>query len=147
MEKTLVVIKPDGVKKGLAEEIKRRLTATGLKIVSEKEMQVDAEFASTHYEDLGQRRGEEIKRRMVAFLSSGPVVALVLEGDNAIAETRRIVGSTEPISADKGTIRGDLSNDSYAKADAENRAVENLIHASDSPDNAAKEIKLWFPES
>ena len=146
MEKTLVVIKPDGVKKGLQEEIKKRLTATGLRIVAEKEMQVDAAFASEHYDDLAERRGEDVKRRMVAFLSSGPVTAMIIQGDNAIGEVRRITGNTEPISADKGTIRGDLSGDSYAKSDAEDRAVENLIHASDSPETAAKEIKQWFPE-
>lgn len=145
MERTLVVIKPDGVRKGLQEEIKGRLTATGLKIVAEKEMQADVAFASEHYGDLGQRRGEVAKRRAVGLLSSGPVVAMILEGDNAISEVRRIVGATEPISAEKGTIRGDLADDSYAKADAEDRGVENLIHASDAPETAAREIKQWFP--
>ena len=145
-ERTLVLIKPDGVKKGLVDEIKQRLTATGLVIVVEEERSVDAAFAKVHYDDLAARKGEHIQRRMVAYLSSGPVMAMILEGENAIAEVRRITGATEPISADKGTIRGDLSDDSYAKADSEDRAVENLIHASDSPENAEKEIKLWFPE-
>ncbi|MFH1088285.1 MAG: nucleoside-diphosphate kinase, partial [Patescibacteria group bacterium] len=139
MECTLVVIKPDGVRRDLVEEIKNRLRATGLQIVAEKTLSVDAKFASTHYADLGERKGEAIKNRMVAFLTSGPVTVMIIQGDNAIAEVRRIVGDTEPISAGKGTIRGDLADDSYKKADAENRAVENLIHASDGPDTARTE--------
>jgi len=148
MEKTLVVLKPDAIKQGLREEIKHRLTATGLRIVAEKELQVDAVFAGEHYADLGIRKGKDVKRRMVAFLAFGPVVAMIVEGDNAIAEARRIVGATLPADADAGTIRGDLGNkdDSYAQADSEDRAVENLIHASDAPETAAKEITLWFPE-
>jgi nucleoside-diphosphate kinase len=146
MERTLVVIKPDGVEHGLQAEIKNRLTATGLKIVAEKDMQVDAAFALEHYSDLGERKGADIQNKMVEMMSSGPVEALIVEGDNAIAEVRRIVGATEPISADKGTIRGDLANDSYAQADAEGRAVYNLVHASDAPETAAKEIAMWFPE-
>jgi nucleoside-diphosphate kinase len=148
MEKTLVVLKPDALKRGLQEEIKSRLTATGLRIVAEKEMQVDAAFASDHYADLGIRKGDDVKRRMVTFMSSGPVVAMIVEGENAIEEIRRIVGKTLPAGADMGTIRGDLGdkNETYDKADAEDRAVENLIHASDAPETAAAEIKLWFPE-
>lgn len=147
MERTLVVIKPDGVERGLQEEIKQRLTATGLNIVAEKQMQVDAEFSSTHYADLGIRKGDEIKQKMVTMMSSGPVEALIVEGENAIAEVRRIVGDTQPAVADAGTIRGDLGQgDDYAKADAEGRAVLNLIHASDAPETAESEIKLWFPE-
>jgi len=147
-ERTLVVLKPDAVKQGLQKEIKDRLTVTGLRIVAEKERQVDAAFASEHYADLGIRKGEDVRRRMVAFLSSGPVVAMIIEGDNAIAEARRIVGATLPADANAGTIRGDLGNQSedYAKADSEDRAVKNLIHASDASETAAKEIKLWFPE-
>src|SRR5690606_37745046 len=123
-----------------------RLTATGLSIVAQKDMQVDAEFALTHYDDLGARKGADIQNKMVAMMSSGPVEALIIEGENAIAEVRRIVGATEPISADAGTIRGDLSDDTYAKADEEGRAVYNLVHASDAPETAAQEIALWFPE-
>jgi len=146
VEKTLVVIKPDGVERNLQDDIKNRLTATGLSIVAQKDMQVDAEFALTHYDDLGARKGADIQNKMVAMMSSGPVEALIIEGENAIAEVRRIVGATEPISADAGTIRGDLSDDTYAKADEEGRAVYNLVHASDAPETAAQEIALWFPE-
>ncbi|MEZ4210397.1 MAG: nucleoside-diphosphate kinase [Patescibacteria group bacterium] len=146
VEKTLVVIKPDGVERNLQDDIKNRLTATGLSIVAQKDIQVDAEFALTHYDDLGARKGADIQNKMVAMMSSGPVEALIIEGENAIAEVRRIVGATEPISADPGTIRGDLSDDTYAKADEEGRAVYNLVHASDAPETAAQEIALWFPE-
>ena len=146
VEKTLVVIKPDGVERNLQDDIKNRLTATGLSIVAQKDMQVDAEFALTHYDDLGARKGADIQNKMVAMMSSGPVEALIIEGENAIAEVRRIVGATEPISANTGTIRGDLSDDTYAKADEEGRAVYNLVHASDAPETAAQEIALWFPE-
>ena len=147
-EKTLVVLKPDAIRRKLGAVIKQRLEATGLKIVAEKAMQVDAAFAGAHYHDLGERKGEAVKRRMVTFLSSGPVEALLIEGDNAIAEVRRIVGATQPIDAEAGTIRGDMGDkeETYTKTDAEDRAVENLIHASDSPENAEKEIALWFPE-
>src|SRR5690606_35306781 len=132
VEKTLVVIKPDGVERNLQDDIKNRLTATGLSIVAQKDMQVDAEFALTHYDDLGARKGADIQNKMVAMMSSGPVEALIIEGENAIAEVRRIVGATEPISAVAGTIRGDLSDDTFAKADEEGRAVYNLVHASDA---------------
>jgi len=146
IERTLVLIKPDGIAAGLENEIKERLTATGLEIVAEKVEQADAAMASLHYDDLDVRKSPEIKQIMVDFLSSGSVEALIVEGENAIAETRRIIGATEPISADKGTIRGDLATDSYNAANGENRALLNLVHASDSPENAAREIQLWFPE-
>ncbi len=148
MEKTLVVLKPDAVERGLQDEIKNRLTATGLKIVAEKEMEVDEVFASDHYADLGIRKGEAIKNRMVRYLSTGPVLAMIIEGENAIAEVRRIVGVTIPSQAEVGTIRYDLGDkeETYEKADSTDRAVKNLIHASDAPETAAAEIKLWFPE-
>ncbi len=148
MEQTLVVLKPDALEHGLQEEIKRRLTATGLKVIAEKELQVDAAFASEHYADLGIRKGDAIKNRMVRYLSTGPVLAMVIQGDNAITEVRRIVGATLPSQAEPGTIRYDLGNheETYEDADNADRAVKNLIHASDAPETATAEIKLWFPE-
>jgi len=147
-DRTFVLIKPDGVRRKLTEEIKRRLLqGTGGKIVAEKEIAaVSEELAMKHYYDLGERRGEVVKRRMVNFLVSGPVRALVLEGEGIVAKVRAVVGATEPISAARGTIRGDLASDSYLQADKEDRAVENLVHASDSPKEAEREIRLWFPE-
>ncbi len=148
MEKTLVVLKPDAVEQGLQDEIKSRLTATGLKIVAEKEMRVDEAFATEHYADLGIRRGEAIKNRMVRYLSTGPVLAMIVEGENAITEVRRIVGATLPSQAEAGTIRYDLGDktETYENADGADRAIRNLVHASDAPETAAAEIKLWFPE-
>ena len=148
MEKTLVVLKPDAVQQGLQDEIKKRLTVSGLQVVAEKGLQVDAAFASEHYADLGIRKGEDIKRRMVGYLASGPVIAMIIEGNNAIAEVRRIVGATLPKDSEVGTIRGDLGNqaETYADADADDRAVKNLVHASDAPGTAIQEINLWFPE-
>lgn len=145
-ERTLILIKPDGVRKHLENEIKRRLTEkSGFRIVAEKAVpQVSRELAEKHYEDLGRRRGEAAKRRMVNFLTLSPVVVMVLEGENVVEGVRKTVGATEPVSAEKGTIRGDLADDSFAKADAEDRAVENLVHASDSPATAEAEINLWF---
>ena len=148
MEKTLVVLKPDAIEQGLQDEIKRRLTASSLRIIAEKEMRVDATFASEHYADLGVRRGDAVKNRMVKYLSTGPVLAMVIEGENAIAEVRRIVGATLPSQAEPGTIRHDLGDktETYENADSADRAIRNLIHASDAPETAAAEIKLWFPE-
>lgn len=148
MEKTLVVLKPDAIEQGLQDEIRRRLTATGLRIVAEKEMRVDATFASEHYADLGVRRGDAVKNRMVKYLSTGLVQAMIIEGENAIEEVRRIVGATLPSQAQPGTIRHDLGdkNETYEIADGADRAIKNLVHASDAPETAATEIKLWFPE-
>lgn len=146
-ERTLVLIKPDGVERGLQQEIKERLTATGLSIIAEMALESSYEKADAHYFDLGERKGPDVKREVVEYLASGPIEALVVEGENAIDEVRRIVGVTQPIEADPGTIRADLGlGDSYAKAKEEGRPFKNLIHASDSPESAAYEIKLWFPE-
>lgn len=141
-----MLIKPDGVKRHLIGEIVKRFEQNGLEIIALKMTQVDAAMASEHYFDLGERKGEQVKRRMVNFLVSGPVVAMVLEGEGAVAKIRQIIGTTEPASADKGTIRGDLATDSYEIADKEDRAVENLVHASGNLEEAATEVKLWFPE-
>jgi nucleoside-diphosphate kinase len=146
LERSLVLIKPDGVKRHLIGEIVKRFEQNGLEIIALKMTQVDAAMASEHYFDLGERKGEQVKRRMVNFLVSGPVVAMVLEGEGAVAKIRQIIGTTEPASADKGTIRGDLATDSYEIADKEDRAVENLVHASGNLEEAATEVKLWFPE-
>ncbi len=147
-ERTLVLIKPDGTKRGLEGEIKKRLlVGTGGQIIAERRVpQVALQLAEEHYFDLAERRGEATKRRMVHFLTSGPVVAMVLAGEGIVAKTREVVGATEPISAAPGTIRRDLASDSFALAEAEDRAVENLVHASATPEEAEREIRLWFPE-
>lgn len=146
MERTLVLIKPDGMAKGLQEEIKKRLTATGLTITAEKSVSATEEMASAHYHDVAERHNPTIAGYLISYLTSAGIEAMVVEGENAVAEVRRIAGATQPVTADKGTIRGDLSEDSYEKADGEGRAVQNLVHASDSVENAEREIAIWFPE-
>jgi len=143
-EQTLVLIKPDGVERGLIGAIISRFEQAGLKVSAMKLAHVEKDFALEHYSDLAKRRGEEISRLMVNFLVSGPVVALVLEGIEAIALVRKMVGETEPKSAQPGTIRGDFAHVSYNYANAKGIAVKNIIHASSSEQDASREIPLWF---
>jgi nucleoside-diphosphate kinase len=148
LERTLVLIKPDGVERGIVGQIITRFEQAGLKIVGLKLAMVDEEFAKKHYtEDIAKRRGENVRKNMVEMLSSGPVVAMVLEGIEAIALVRKMVGSTEPKAAEPGTIRGDFAHVSYAYSDAKNIGVKNVIHASSSADDAKSEISLWFAET
>ena len=172
MERTLVLIKPDGVKRGLIGEIIKRFEQRGLKIVAIKMVKPQEETAGRHYIDdmdwlksVGEKskksfeqRGikvketpEEIGRRirnlLMGYLSSSPVVAMVIAGPGAVSGVRKIVGPTEPKSAPPGTIRGDFSVDSYELGDEMHRPVKNLIHASDSKETAEKEIDIWFSEN
>jgi len=145
IERTLVLLKPDAVQRGLVGKIIERFENAGLKIVGMKMLWADEQLADRHYGDLGERRGEDIKKQMVAFISHvGPVVAMVIEGIEAIDEVRMMVGSTEPKSATPGTIRGDFAHVSYNYSNKKNIGVKNLIHASDSRENAEREIYLWF---
>lgn len=144
MERTLVLLKPDAVQRALSGRIIQRFEDVGLKIIGMKMVQASREHAATHYADVGVRRGAKILEQNVNFLQEGPVVALVLEGIQAIELVRKMVGSTESKAAQPGTIRGDFSHQSYAYADANNQVIKNLIHASSSQEDAAKEIALWF---
>lgn len=145
LERTLVLIKPDGVKRALMGRILSRFEDAGLKVVAMKLKQVDEAHALKHYtEDLAIRRGQVVRDRMVDFLKTGPVLALVLEGINAIENVRKMIGATEPKAALPGTIRGDFSHVSYAHADAQGKGVENLIHASADATDASREVPLWF---
>lgn len=146
MERSLVVIKPDGVQRGLVGRVIQRLEDAGLKIVAMKMVHVDEQFAKDHYFDIAERRGEQVFKYNVDFLTAGPVVAMVLEGVQAIESVRKIVGSTEPKAAAPGTIRGDFAHQSYQWSDQEQKVVKNLIHASSSPEDAQKETKLWFED-
>ncbi|MBN9388471.1 MAG: nucleoside-diphosphate kinase [Chloroflexi bacterium] len=131
MERTLVIIKPDGVQRGLIGEITHRLERRGLKIVGLKLMTISSELAQKHY---GVHQGKPFYEGLVQYITSGPVVVMALEGKKAIETVRSTVGATNPASAAPGTIRGDL-------------AVEigrNLIHASDAPESAENEVKLFF---
>ncbi len=131
MERTLVIIKPDGVQRGLIGEITHRLERRGLKIVGMKLMTISNELAQKHY---GVHQGKPFYEGLVQYITSGPVVVMALEGKKAIETVRNTVGATNPANAAPGTIRGDL-------------AVEigrNLIHASDAPESAENEVKLFF---
>ncbi len=131
IQRTLVLIKPDGVQRGLIGPIVTRLEARGLKIVAMKMLQLDREMASRHYEAHKER---PFFQGVVGFVTSSPIVAMVLEGSDAVDLVRRTMGSTNPLQAEPGTIRGDLAVD----------IGRNLIHGSDSPESAATEIDLFF---
>jgi len=133
-ERTLVLVKPDGVQRGLAGEIIGRLERTGLQIIGMKLMQISDELASTHY---GEHEGKLFYAGLVGFITSSPVVALCLEGPSAISTTRKLMGATNPADADPGTVRGDLAVD----------MGRNLIHGSANADDAAREVALFFDDS
>jgi nucleoside-diphosphate kinase len=147
IQRTLVLIKPEGVARHLVGKIISRFEDAGLKIVGMKQVWVDKEFAKKHYtEDISKRRGENVRNALLEYICEGPVVAFVLEGVNAIENVRKIVGGTEPKSAPPGTIRGDFAHVSFAYADEKNISVKNLIHASSDEKDAKNEIALWFSE-
>jgi len=170
IEQTLVLVKPDGVQRSLIGEIIGRLEKTGLKVVALKMVTPTKDQADRHYaltEEWMQMvyskakakyeannepfaypdykaYGQSIKDGLVTFLASGPVVAMVLEGEMAVSLTRKIVGATEPASSAPGTIRGDLSFDTYALSNTQNRPLRNLIHASGNIEEAKTEAPIWF---
>jgi len=145
IEHTLVLIKPDGVERMLTGRVISRFEDAGLKIVGLKMKWADRKFALKHYtEDLAKRRGERVRKLMVEYLTTGPVVAIVVEGVNSIEIVRKMVGDTEPRTALPGTIRGDFSHVSYKHADSKKAPVKNIIHASSDKKDANNEIKLWF---
>jgi nucleoside-diphosphate kinase len=131
LERTLVLIKPDAVQRQLTGRILARFEERGLRIVGLKLVQVDRALAERHYE---VHRGKPFFEGLLAFITSSPLVALALEGPNAIALVRAMVGATRPHEAAPGTIRGDLAVET----------AQNLVHASDGPETAAAELALWF---
>ena len=173
-EKTLVIIKPDGIQRSLVGEIIRRYERTGLKLLALKMVIPTEEMAIQHYyevggdawlEEVGRKaraayekkgmkspygtnmdNGNAVMKANAKYLSSGPVIAMVWQGNAAVGLVRKITGGTEPLTSDVGTIRGDLTLDSYAMADLDQRSVRNLIHASGTVEEAEKEIKIWFKE-
>lgn len=147
IEKTLVLLKPDAVQRGLMGEIISRFEKAGMKIVAMRLAWSDADKATKHYtEDITVRRGEKVRNQLVNFITSGPVLAMVIEGVSAIENVRMMVGSTEPKAAQPGTIRGDYSHVSFSHADEQDRVVENIIHASSDETDAQREIYIWFNE-
>jgi nucleoside-diphosphate kinase len=149
MEKTLVLVKPDGVQRGLIGNILSRFENAGLKIVGMKMVWVDEEFAKRHYrEDISERHGERVRKELIKYLKEGPVLAFVLEGIEAIKIVRKIVGNTPyPHEAQSGTIRGDYAHISKDYANNNAIMVRNLVHASGDKKDAELEIPLWFSES
>lgn len=147
IERTLVLIKPDGIKRGLVGDIISRFEKAGLKIIGSKMVWLNEDFAKNHYtEDISNRHGEKVRNMLLKFICEGPVISMVLEGSSAIENVRKIIGSTEPKSALPGTIRGDLAHTSYKYSDDKEKAVKNLVHASADEKDAKHEVGLWFKE-
>lgn len=168
-ERTFVILKPDAVQRSLTGEIVRRLERTGLKFVGMKMLIATREQAKMHYgkddawcEKVGTRiiaglekegkkaekpalaYGKEILDGLLDFLTCSPIVVMALEGNQAVGVVKKIVGGTEPLTSDVGTIRGDLTSDSYEVAGIDARAVRNLVHCSDAVEEAERELKIWF---
>lgn len=133
MQRTFAMVKPDGVRRGLVGEIISRFEKRGIKVVALKLMQMTPEMAQEHY---AEHKGKPFFPSVVEFITSGPVAAMVLEGENVISAVRTMMGATDPREAAPGTIRGDLAS----------LISENIIHGSDSPDSASREIGLFFSE-
>ena len=171
VEQTLILIKPDGVKRQLIGEIIKRFEESNLKVCALKMTWPDKELAEKHYpldeewakqafektkkvaEEEGRKLefsdhlefGETLQKWLVDFITESPIIAMTIKGPNAIISVRKIVGATEPCKADLGTIRKDFaSEESYEKANSAKRCLRNLIHASDSIENAEREINVWF---
>ncbi|MFH1590831.1 MAG: nucleoside-diphosphate kinase [archaeon] len=141
IERTLVLLKPDAVQRSLSGEITTRFEKAGFKIVGMKMVWIDADFSKKHY---AAHVGKPFYQATEDYVTSGPVVAMVLEGIEAVEVIRKMVGATEPKGAQPGTIRGDYSHVSMKFADSKNISVKNLVHASGTPEEAKKEIGLWF---
>ncbi|HZY77696.1 MAG TPA: nucleoside-diphosphate kinase [Jatrophihabitantaceae bacterium] len=136
LERTLILVKPDGVRRGLCGEILRRVEAKGYRIAALELRTADEALLAQHY---AEHEGKPFYAPLVEFMSSGPVLALVAEGQRVIEGFRSLAGATDPTAAAPGTIRGDLGRD-WGLA-----VQQNLVHGSDSPESAAREIGLWFP--
>lgn len=149
VEQTLILFKPDALQRALVGEILTRFERVGLRIVGTKMLAPDRSYYETHYEEIGKlktRAGEQIFGITLDMMDKGPVIAMVLEGVEAVALVRKLVGTTEPKSSAPGTIRGDFSHMSYRYADGEGKGIPNLIHASGDADDAEKEIAHWFTD-
>ncbi len=171
-EKTFVILKPDAVQRGLMGEIIARFERAGLKMVALKMVMATEQQCWDHYnkdeawfskkganiiknrEDLGMpvekealEYGKDIIRALAKFMTAGPIVPMIFEGNQAVGIVKKLVGGTEPLTSEVGTIRGDYTLDSYELSSYDDRAVRNLIHCSDMSEEAEREIKIWFDES
>lgn len=131
IERTFAMVKPDGVKRGLAGEVISRIEAKGFTLIDVKLMNISRETAEKHY---GEHAGKPFFEDLVSFITSGPVLAMVIEGENAILEWRKMMGATNPADAALGTIRGDFAS----------TIDENVVHGSDAPETAEREINIFF---
>lgn len=147
IQRTLVVLKPDTVQRGVVGEVITRFERAGLKMVAVKMVAPNNEHFHKHYEEIGtliSRRGEHVYNVTLAAMIEAPVLAMVLEGVDAIGHVRKMVGPTDPKEAAPGTIRGDYTHVSRERAIEHGRTLPNLIHASADPKEATQEIELWF---
>lgn len=150
MEKTLIIFKPDAVQRGIVGEVLTRFERAGLKIAGMKMLTAQTQQLHGHYEGIGRvgsRHGQEILDMTITMMQRGPVIATVLEGVEAIALVRKMVGATEPKAAAPGTIRGDYAHMSYGHADKQRIGVPNIVHASADEAEAKAEIAHWFSEA
>jgi len=147
VERTLVLLKPDAVSRGLVGRVLTRFEDALLNIVAFKMVWMDAELNRQHYFDLEERFGPDVYNAVATFMQTGPVFALVLEGVEAVSIVRKLVGSTYPEQAAPGTIRGDYAHQSKAYANANKLPVANLVHASANAEDAKREIDVWFTEA
>ncbi|MFZ1249558.1 MAG: nucleoside-diphosphate kinase [Candidatus Saccharimonadales bacterium] len=150
MERTLVVFKPDAVMRGIVGEVMTRFERAGFKIVGMKMLQPDYKHYFAHYEGIGTlktRKGDEIFETQLQTMQFGPVIAMVLEGVEAVEFVRKMVGDTQPKTAAPGTIRGDYAHVTYGQASNAGVGVSNIVHASATPKEAQQEIDHWFANS
>ncbi len=136
-ERSLVLVKPDGFARGLTGEVLRRIEAKGYRLVALRVLTADTDMLHRHY---AEHEGKPFFEPLVDFMSSGPVAAVVIEGERCIEGFRALAGATDPTAAAPGSIRGDLGRDWGEKVQ------KNIVHGSDSPESAAREIGIWFPE-
>jgi nucleoside-diphosphate kinase len=134
-EQTLILVKPDGVKRGLVGEVIARVERKGYKVSNLKMLSADRALLAKHY---AEHEGKPFYEPLLEFMMSGPIVAMVAEGERVIEGFRKLAGTTDPTTAEPGTIRGDLARDMGTKV------VQNIVHGSDSPESAAREIKIFF---
>jgi len=135
VERTLILVKPDGVRRNLIGEVIRRVETKGYNIVALKMVQADRSILAAHY---AEHEGKPFYEPLVEFMMSGPVVAIIAEGNRVIEGFRKLAGATDPTVAEPGTIRGDLARDQGTKV------VQNIVHGSDSAESATREIAIWF---
>ena len=135
-ERTLILVKPDGVRRGLVGEVIRRIESKGYKISALRMLTADKDLLATHY---AEHQGKPLYEPLLEFMSSGPIVAMIAEGERVIEGFRSLAGVTDPTLASPGSIRGDLARDQGTKV------VQNIVHGSDSVESAQREIKIFFP--